>query len=321
MSPAAAALWVGVPAALTVVLTYPLIGWLRRRQLGKAIRTDGPDHAAKSGTPTMGGLAMLLVGALALVAAPLGAGDEFRFPAAIAVVAFGVVGALDDWLGLARKGRASEPGVGLKARHLLFLQAIAAAALATLMTARGTGPGGAWTTAWWLLAVVAIIGTANGVNLSDGLDGLAAGLLALSFGAFAGVLALRAQTGAAAWCLAMAGASLGFLAWNRHPAHVFMGNVTSMAMGAALAVVALETDTWPLLPLIGGVFVAEVASDVLQIGYFRATGGRRLLRCAPLHHHFEMGGLAETTVVRRFWLAGAAAAAAGLALAAAWRAV
>lgn len=318
MSAAAALAWLAIPAVLTAALTGPLVGWLRRRQLGKAIRSDGPDHSAKAGTPTMGGLAMLAVGAGAL-AAPGPAADGFRGATLAALIAFGLVGALDDWLGLARKGRAREPGVGLKARHLLLLQTVAAAGLAAWM-APWAGPGAPWGAAWWLLAVIAILGTANGVNLSDGLDGLAAGLLALAYGALAGILLIGAQPVPAAWCLAMAGVSLGFLVWNRHPARVFMGNVASMAMGGALAVAALSTGTWPLLPIVGAVFAAEVASDLVQIGYFRATGGRRLLRCAPLHHHFEMGGLAETTVVRRFWLAGAAAAAAGLALAATWRA-
>lgn len=312
MSPATMAAWLAIPAALTAALTRPLIGWLGRRQLGKAIRADGPDHAAKAGTPTMGGLAMLAVGAAALWLVPSGDASGFRAPTAAALVVFGLVGALDDWLGLARKGRAREPGVGLEARHLLLLQTLAAAALAAWMA---TSIGAGWRAAWWLVAVVAILGTANGVNLSDGLDGLAAGLLAVAYGAFAAVLVAGSQPTAAAWCLAMAGANLGFLVWNRHPARVFMGNVASMAMGGALAVLALATGTWPLLPIVGAVFVAEVLSDLVQIGYFKATRGRRILRCAPLHHHFEMGGMPETTVVRRFWLAGAAAAAAGLALA------
>lgn len=316
MSPAAVLAWVAVPAALTAALTRPLIGWLRARQLGKAIRADGPDHAAKAGTPTMGGLGLLaVIGGALLVVAGTGT-TAFAAPLVAALLAFGAIGAMDDWLGLARKGRARELGVGLQARHLLLLQGLAAAGLATAL-ARGIGPSGAAGIAWWLMAVAAILGTANGVNLSDGLDGLAAGLIALSFGALAVVLGLRGDPRAAAWCLAVAGASLGFLVWNRHPARVFMGNVTSMAVGAGLAVMALASGTWPILPVIGAVFVAEVLSDIVQVGYFRASGGRRILRCAPLHHHYEMGGMPETTVVRRFWLAGSAAALLGVALGAA----
>jgi len=317
MSPLALAAWAVVPAVLTAVLTRPLIAWLRRRQLGKMIRADGPDHSAKAGTPTMGGLALLAVVAAALAAVPASGapGLDLRGPVSVALVAFGAIGLLDDWLGLARKGRARELGVGLEARHLLLLQAVMAAGLATWL-ARTYAPSGVWAALWWFVAFVAIMGTANGVNLSDGLDGLAAGLIALAFGALAVVLLMRGAPGAAAWCFAVASASLGFLVWNRHPARVFMGNVTSMALGAALAVLALATGTWLVLPAIGAVFVAEVASDVVQIGYFKATGGRRILRCAPLHHHFEMGGWPETTVVRRFWLAGAAAAVVGVALSA-----
>lgn len=307
--------WVAVPAVVTAVLTRPLIGWLRARQVGKAIRAEGPDHAAKAGTPTMGGLAMLAVVAAALLAV---SGDRyggayFGAPVAAALLVFGAIGALDDWLGLARKGRAREVGIGLAARHMLLLQGVAAAGLATALTT-AHGPSGAWSAAWWSMALAAILGTANGVNLSDGLDGLAAGLIALAYGALAVVFALRGGPAAAAWCLAVVGACAGFLVWNRHPARVFMGNVTSMALGAALAVLALASGTWPILPVIGAVFVAEVLSDIVQVGYFKASGGRRILRCAPLHHHFEMGGMPEVTVVRRFWLAGAAAAIVGVAL-------
>jgi phospho-N-acetylmuramoyl-pentapeptide-transferase len=173
--------------------------------------------------------------------------------------------------------------------------------------------------------VLVVFGTATGVNLSDGLDGLAAGLLIAAFAGMAAVLAIvgdRAlwvaaapSPGALALCSAAAGAAAGFLVFNRHPARVFMGNVASLALGALLGTVALASGTWPLLAIVGGVFAAEVVSDVIQVGYFKATGGRRFFRMAPLHHHFEKGGWPEQKVVRRFWAGGALCAALGAALA------
>ena len=314
MNPAVVAAGGAVVAfGATAALTRPLIDQLAARQLGKAIRAEGPDHSAKAGTPTMGGLALLAVlFVLAVVlpralpaAPPTGLG-----PVVAALVAFGLIGALDDWLGLARKGRARELGVGLRARHLVALQVAAALGLALALAPRDGSAA-----AWGLMAVVALLGTVNGVNLSDGLDGLAAGLLALAFGGLAAILWPAGALAPAAWSLAAAGACLGFLVWNRHPARVFMGNVTSMALGGALATLALRHGAWPLLPIVGGVFVVEVLSDIVQVGAFKATGGRRVLRCAPLHHHFEMGGWPETLVVRRFWSAGLVCAVLGVAIA------
>ncbi len=321
----------------TALVTHPLKSWLARNQFGKVVREDGPDHAAKAGTPTMGGIGLLLVlVSIGLLLATQVGGD--RMPLLVlALVAFGVLGGLDDWAGLARKGQARELGVGWSARHMIAAQMLIALALA--WGARGSAP--AWTErlievapwapwhvwtpaafvgqygtfAWLVVGSLVIVATVNGVNLSDGLDGLAAGLVALAFAGFA--LVLGRVAGAAPEALfgaAVAAACVGFLVHNRHPASVFMGNTTSMALGGVLAVLALVTGFWPLLPVIGAVFVIEILSDVVQVGYFKYSGGTRLLRCAPIHHHFEMGGWPETRVVRRFWLAGFTAAALGVGL-------
>lgn len=380
----------------TALATWPLIGWLKRRQLGKTFREDGPSHQDKAGTPTMGGLALVGLVVLASVAVGvrwfqriLSFGASFHmfrgyeiteFAAVmlfrvlvtmlVATAAFGAIGLFDDWRGLARKGRAREIGVGLTARQALLLQGVFAVVVAYSLAAVGADapqfPG--WDSrlsapsalaamaflskwlpqpstvvssfglvAWIVVAALVIVGTVNGVNLSDGLDGLAAGLGATAFLAL-GLIIFRifrvTQTSSwqfnssedlrsiwteyfpsmwtialAAICLFIAGACLGFLVHNRYPARVFMGNVTSMALGGALATIALATGTWPLLPVIGVVYVAEVLSDIIQIGYFKWSGGKRVFRMAPLHHHFELGGMHETAVTRRFWLAGAIGAA------------
>lgn len=302
----------------TAAATGPLTRWLSARQFGKAIRLDGPRHEAKQGTPTMGGLALL--GLLLLVA--LGWTVSGPRPDGLIMLlgslAFAALGLVDDLAGLARRSGRTEPGVGLKARHMFALQLGAATLLAwaALTFARprlGIEQSMADLPLAALLAL-AIIGTVNGVNLADGLDGLAAGLLAIAFG---GLLALGLPTGPAAMAAAATGASLGFLVHNRHPARVFMGNVTSMGLGAALALCAILAGKLVLLPVIGAVFVTEVLSDLIQVGWFkwtrRRTGtGRRVFRIAPIHHHFEAIGWPETVVVRRFWLAG------GLAVLAAW---
>lgn len=302
----------------TAAATGPLTRWLAARQLGKAIRTDGPQHQGKRGTPTMGGVVMLamllLVAVLWLAAGP----KPDALILLLGILAFAAMGLVDDLAGLARRSGRAELGVGLKARQMFTLQVVAAALLTTavLLYARPRlGPEQSLANLpLAALIALAILGTVNGVNLADGLDGLAAGLLALAFG---GLLALRLPLGPAAVAAAATGASLGFLVHNRHPAKVFMGNVTSMGMGAALALSAILGGRLGLLPVLGAVFVAEVLSDLIQVGWFkwtrRRTGtGRRAFRMAPIHHHFEALGWPETLVVRRFWLAG------GLAALAAW---
>lgn len=347
---------IGLSFALVVILTRPLIGWLRARQLGKAIRLDGPDHATKAGTPTLGGLAMLGVIALAGVFLLLWP-DAFRnsyehrpngaleplLPEILiilaAILAFAILGLLDDLAGLAPPS-SREVGVGLTARQMFLLQVLAAAGIGWWMASVWDGVslrlilardiGGIKDSGTLLnlqdaisgqgrphllLSILAIVGTANGTNMADGLDGLAAGLAALAYGALGGAIVLRfGWIPVGVLALAISAACLGFLVYNHHPARVFMGNVTSMALGAGLATIALIAGMWSLLPVIGAVFVIEVLSDIIQVVYFKWSGGRRVFRMAPIHHHFELGGWSESKVVHSFWLAGLVAALAGLVL-------
>lgn len=334
---------------LTVVFTRLLIPFLKSRQLGKTIREDGPAHQAKAGTPTMGGLGMLaaivIVGGL-LTGMFWARVEEFGVDAygevyhdwsllgrlswpLIVMMAFAILGVLDDWQGLARKGRARELGVGLTARHLIALQIVLACVLVATLDLQvftneltqaasgilGLGSGDQLTGILpYLLVVVAIVGTVNGVNFADGLDGLCAGLLTLAFvGLGAALIVLHQPSGMP---FIAAAACLGFLVFNRHPARVFMGNVASMGLGALLAALAIDGDVWYLLPIIGAVFVVEVVSDIIQIVYFKRTGGKRFFLMAPIHHHFEKLGWPETKIVTVFWSCGLVAALAGVGLAA-----
>jgi phospho-N-acetylmuramoyl-pentapeptide-transferase len=169
---------------------------------------------------------------------------------------------------------------------------------------------------WYIpIAVLAIVAMANAINLTDGLDTLGGGTSAIAFAAYGVIAFLQKQEPVVAVCFAVAGALLAFLWFNAHPAMVFMGDIGSLTLGALLAVCALLTDQWLLLPLIGIVFVSEVISDILQVLYFKMTGGKRLFRMAPLHHHFEMVGWSETQITMRFWLVSMLAGMLGIALA------
>ncbi len=298
--------------ALTLVATRRLIAWLRRHEFVKAIRVDGPDHGAKSGTPTMGGLApVALVGVTgAYLFARYGAGLGVVL---CAMAAFGLLGLLDDLAGLPKRSARRELGVGVTARRMLVAQFVFAAVVGLMLAAWSHG----FAPPHILLTVLVVVGTVNGVNFSDGLDGLAAGLITIAMASLAVALIARdgALSPAATMALATAAACAGFLVYNRHPAQVFMGNVASYAFGAVLATLSLASGSWWLLPVIGAVFVLEVLSVLLQVGFYKLSGGRRVLRMAPIHHHYEVGGLDEVAVVRRFWLAGLAAGSAGIVLA------
>ncbi|MDE2572156.1 MAG: phospho-N-acetylmuramoyl-pentapeptide-transferase [bacterium] len=300
---------------LTLVAGKPLIAQLKRLAFGQHIYEDGPrSHRSKSGTPTMGGM-LFLVAALA-------AGCVARTKDAWLLVGFtivcGAIGLLDDWL-IVRYNRA----LGLRARTKLLLIALAAIAFLALAPS-AIAPdqrfavlrwhdGGALVTPAWLwyaLSLLAVLATTNAVNLTDGLDGLAAGTMipALAISVFIAV-----QSGAHGVALAeltLAGACLGFLYYNRYPARVFMGDTGSLALGALLAGGAILTGTQLLLPLIGGVFAAEALSVILQVASYKTTR-RRIFRMSPLHHHFELGGWPETVVTKRFWTASAILAIAG----------
>lgn len=295
---------------LTLGAAPLLLPRLRRWKWGQTVRTDGPaTHLGKAGTPTMGGLLFLLGAAVAAWAT--GPRDAPLAAVLVAFLGFGAVGFVDDYLKVALR----RP-LGLKARHKLLAQ-VALAAWLGWVAGASLGPAvevplsgirldlGAW---YVPFAVFVVVGAANAANLADGLDGLLAGATVFTAAAYTFISLWAGWPELAAFAAALAGACLGFLRYNRHPALVFMGDTGSMAIGGALGALALFTKTELLLPLAGGLLVAEALSVILQVASFRLLG-RRLFRMSPLHHHFELSGWSEPAVVRRFWLAGAGFAA------------
>jgi phospho-N-acetylmuramoyl-pentapeptide-transferase len=310
---------------LAVIWGRPLINLLRRLRIGKQIRIDGPStHQTKIGTPTMGGL-MVLVPVLVItgvlnIANLLGLtliGRSILVPMGV-MVAYGLLGALDDLTGVRRVP------TGMLARYKFLWQtifaAITAIALHFGLELRSVAlPGvpekidiGIW---YVPLAMFIIIAESNALNLTDGLDALAGSLAAVAFAAYGVIAFLQGQIWLVAFDFTVAGAIFAFLWYNAYPAELFMGDTGSLSLGATLAVVALMTGQWLLLPIIGFMFVAEALSVTLQVAYFKLTGGKRLFKMSPLHHHFELLGWSETQVTQRFWLVGILTAMLGIALA------
>ena len=299
--------------ALAVVLALgPLvIPALRRLKFGQTVRSDGPRaHLKKTGTPTMGGLMFLLgIGLATLVAVKP---TPSLFMALGLTLTYGLIGFADDFI----KIYWHRP-LGLRAREKLLAQFI----LAGLMTwgavhyGRGTALEIPFTTInfdlgplYFVFEILFISFTANAVNLTDGLDGLASGVTVIAVLVYLVLTWGTNQTGLAAFSGAVAGGCLGFLFYNRYPARIFMGDTGSLALGAALAALAVLTRTELWLPLIGLIFVLEALSVIIQVISFRLTG-KRIFRMSPLHHHFELVGWNEKKVVRVFWTVGILAAA------------
>jgi phospho-N-acetylmuramoyl-pentapeptide-transferase len=224
-----------------------------------------------------------------------------------AMVGFGILGAIDDWEGL----RGARKGLGMRARTKFALQVALALVLAFILYflldvpqlylpgVKGEIEIGYW---WIPIAVFVIVSSTNAINLTDGLDGMAGLITATAFVAYGGIALFQGQIYLARICFSLVGAIFGFLWFNVHPAQLFMGDVGALSLGATLAVVALMTGQWALLPVIIIIPVSIVLSDILQVGYFKITKGRRLFKMAPLHHHFELSGWSETQIVQRFWL-------------------
>jgi phospho-N-acetylmuramoyl-pentapeptide-transferase len=324
---------------------------LRKWRIGKQIRVEGPTtHKTKMGTPTMGGLMILVPVMLTTVVmnfANFLSGFEvgkallafFRFEEGspligksillplLVMVAFGVLGAVDDlaevrgWWG----------GGGIKARVMFPIQAILALVIAIGLyhpqfldlheVGIPTIPDLVDVGIWYIpIAAFIIVAMANAVNLTDGLDGLASSIAVVAFAGYGIIAFLQTQYPLLSFAFVMVGALFAFLWFNAHPAQLFMGGMGSLALGATLAVVALMSFQWLLLPIIGLIFVAEVGSVAIQVTYFkltrRLTGtGRRVFKMTPLHHHFELLGWSETHVTQRFWIIGVLAAMLGIALA------
>ena len=304
--------------ALVVILMPPFILLLRRLGFGKRIRTEGPgSHMIKEGTPTMGGVLMIIVVTAATILFHAFATGEFLGPQTIAplltLLLVGGLGAADDYLN-------ARTGEGIRIRQKLLWQVVVAGAIAfqvqrtyavTELSVPFVGQVGIEPWVYILFAAFAIVATTNGVNFTDGLDGLAGGTLIFAFVAYMIIALLAGQLNLAIFCALLIGALLGFLWFNVHPAQIFMGDSGALAMGATLAVISLITGQILLLPLIGIIFVLEVGSDILQILSFKLTG-RRIFRMAPLHHHFELTGWDEEKITMRFWIVGVLAAMLGV---------
>jgi phospho-N-acetylmuramoyl-pentapeptide-transferase len=313
----------GIAFALTVIWGGPLLRILRYLGIGKKIRVEGPrSHQTKLGTPTMGGLLIVipvLAMTLLLNTVPiLGRtvlGRSVLLPLTV-MMAFATLGAADDILGLRNRP--------MRARVKLLLQILVAVPVAVglryvLQVPSLYLPGVpvAFDLGVWYVPIAAfiIICSTNAINITDGLDGLAGIITATAFAAYGMVAALQRQVFLMEFCFTLVGVLFAFLWYNAHPAELFMGDTGSLAMGALLGVVALMTAQWALLPVIAIIPVAETASVILQVVYFKWTKGKRLFKMAPLHHHFELLGWSETQVVQRFWLIALLAAMIGVALA------
>ena len=310
--------------SMTVSLfgTKALINWLTARQIGQPIRDDGPQsHQLKAGTPTMGGLAIVTGAVSGYVVSDLVGAVYTRTGifVMLAIIGGGAVGLMDDAikvvaarnLGLTK--RAKMLGLLIVGLGFAFLVTQYTNVPTTIAFTRFDSPG--WELGrigWMLWALLLIAATTNGVNLTDGLDGLAAGAGAFGFAAFtvicfwqfrhADVYNNPHALDLAVIGTAMIGGIIGFLWWNAAPAQIFMGDTGALAIGSGLAALALTSGTHLLLPIIGGIFVMETVSVILQIFVFRRFNGKRLFRMAPIHHHFELSGWPETTVIVRLWI-------------------
>jgi phospho-N-acetylmuramoyl-pentapeptide-transferase len=303
---------------LMVIFMAPYIRLLHALGFGKRIRAEGPEsHYAKEGTPTMGGL--LIVGVVVAIYFFLRGGpDASTFAPLAALAGIGALGAFDDYLN-------ARTGEGIKVRQkLIWLTVVAFVAAWQIQQTYdinqiavpfvGDVPIDPWV--YVAFAAFAIVATANGVNITDGLDGLSGGTLAIAFVAYVIIALLNtpAQPNLALLCALIIGALLGFLWFNVHPAQIFIGDSGALSLGATLAVTALITGQILILPLIGLIFVIETMSVILQVGYFRLSGGQRLFRMSPIHHHFELGGWDEEKITIRFWIVGILAALLGVTL-------
>src|SRR5438094_7251566 len=317
-------------SALAISLAFGpwLVRKLREFQIGQVIRAEGPQtHRPKAGTPTMGGLLILTA---ALVPTMLWADltNVYVWIAVLTTAAFGAIGFFDDYLKIVHRSHH-----GLRPRYKMLFQLVIGSAVGLALLALADH--GLYSLklvfpffkrlipdlGWWYLpfTVFVLVASSNAVNLTDGLDGLAISTFAIAAAAytalayvtghrvFADYLLLVRFPPAAeltVFCGALVGASLGFLWYNSYPAEIFMGDVGSLALGAALATIAILIKQELLLPIVGGVFVLEALSVVLQVAYFKSTGGKRLFRMSPLHHHFELIGWSEPKVIARFVILG-----------------
>ena len=331
---------------LSFILTPTLIRILAKRGVGQMIRDDGPQtHHVKRGTPTMGGIVLILSTIIAYFASHLFTGTGVTASAILVIsliIGLGLIGLLDDLLKIYRR-----QSLGLTARQKLFGQAIVAAGFAytglQFEDESGLAPismyfsgvrdtsiklGMVFVILW---VIFLVLGSSNGVNLTDGLDGLASGAAIMTFLSFIVIgvwefgqscaisitpqcYNVRDPLDIAVLSAALAGSCAGFLWWNAAPAKIFMGDVGSLALGGAISGIAIVLRVEALLAALGGLFVLITLSVIIQTGYFKLSGGKRVFKMAPLQHHFELLGWGEVTIVIRFWILAGMSVAAGLGL-------
>ena len=307
-----AALSFGISFVAALALGRPLIAALQAFSLKQTAYEDAPKtHQVKTGIPTMGGLLFLIPPIVAALVVP----QPITFALAFLVIACGAIGAVDDAMGI-RLGR----NRGLRARTKFLLTGLAGALFLWILFQTGAlgdpailGLTHTTRIVFVILSLCVIVATTHAVNLTDGLDGLAAGTMIPPLAVVAYVAFAQGAAGVGSFELGMLGAILAFLAYNLHPAKMFMGDTGSLALGAALAGGAVATGTHLLLLLIGGVFAAETLSVIIQVASYKMTK-RRVFLMSPLHHHFELAGWPETKVTARFWVASALLSLAGFAL-------
>jgi phospho-N-acetylmuramoyl-pentapeptide-transferase len=324
----------GIALFVSILATPVLLRWLRAQGIVQPIREDGPaSHSVKAGTPTMGGIAIVIGVVLGYAIAHFGTQVRFSrtgYLAVMAVVLFGLIGFLDDWikvrhqrsLGLNKRAKFSaQVGCAVLFAELSLHWAHTSTALSfTRLSVPGTNLG---QVGWVIFAVFVMVGTSNAVNITDGIDGLAAGASTFCFAVLAvmGYWIFRHRNiyhvlpasaiDLSLVAVALAGACIGFLWWNAAPAKIFMGDTGSLSIGAGLAALCLLLNLDLLLPIIGGLFVMEILSVIAQVISFRVFH-RRIFRMAPIHHHFDLAGWPESTVIVRFWVLGGLFAALGL---------
>lgn len=317
----------GFSFLLTVIWGGPLLRVLRRLKIGERIRVDGPErHFSKLGTPTMGGVLILfpvtlltvLFNVVSIMSGFSIFGNSVMVPL-IVFILYALLGSVDDWSSL----RGRRAGLGLSAVTKFIIQVIIATGTAFVLrnlldVPQLYLPGLDFEVTlglfYYPIAIFIIVGSSNAVNITDGLDGLAGLICVTAFSAYGGIALIQGQIYLARFCFIIVGALFGFLWFNVHPAELFMGDTGSLALGATLAVVALMTGQWAVLPIIAIIPVSETLSDIIQVAFFQLAGGKRVFKMAPLHHHFELSGWSETQIVQRFWLISLVAGLIGVAL-------
>lgn len=312
---------------VSFVLGPEVIRRLRRLKIGQNVRSDGPQtHLGKQGTPTMGGI--LIIAAI-VISTVLWSDltNRYVWVVMFATLAFGGIGFWDDYLKMVKKR-----STGLRAGQKFLLQTAAALGIGLFLYLNPHDPNSTRLSVPFVksllidlglfyipFSIIVIVGSSNAVNLTDGLDGLAIGLVGIAATAnavlvyiggnkviaeYLKILYIPGSGELAVFCGAMLGASLGFLWYNAHPAEVFMGDVGSLSLGAGLGTLAVVTKHELILVVVGGIFVTEALSVMMQVAYYKLSGGRRIFRMAPLHHHFEQIGWPESKVIVRFWIIG-----------------